>query len=491
MELCFSTACFAEWGQDASFEELHRYSRISIGFAAQNLQSPISNFGHTFLIFHNQTVPEPDSLVVEFTGTAPTFLDHVSALFLSIPGKYSPIYWSEKKRSYDLENRALWIYGLALNNKQVELIRQYLLQNQHEILDYDFSNKNCAFYINELIRKGRGDLIYHDDGLFITPISSLKWLQSEKLFSSTYYSQSTQQRALTSYVALSDSERSQFHAYLNGLATPTVSALNLGITNSLATTAEHLIPREADANIRNRLYAIKKQFSLSASTTPNSISDPSKSVGPASVSLTTLPKNRSHLLTLSPGFIRFENESNWGFTNASLETLRNDWLVDQMGKVSLNQFTLVNMEVYQPSQFLQDGYTQTLSASYVDYRAYLNKKYSEIQLMFGRGISELYMDHTFSLIPTLSLVKAQQNNQNSTLGRAAMRARIYHRINDDISYAVQLDQVVNNNSELQQALKFNIKYIARNDLSLSLAIQRIRGKQQETTLIGFTGTKMF
>lgn len=74
-------------------------SVVSIAFTSQNQKSPSSMFGHTFLIFHNATPPEPDSIVTEYFGdTSKSFWVNVQAVVFSVPGsfRYSYFYFQQK-----------------------------------------------------------------------------------------------------------------------------------------------------------------------------------------------------------------------------------------------------------------------------------------------------------------------------------------------------------------------------------------------------------
>lgn len=489
--LAVPTIGFADWGKEPEFTELSRYSEISIGFASQDLKTPVSTFGHTFLVFHNSDPPEANSLVVEFTGKAPGILDNISALFASVPGKYSLSYLAERMREYDYENRSIWLYKLNLSNDAIANVKQYLAKSENKSFAYDFSQKNCAYYIAQTLSNSTGHLEYKRDGLFITPVSTLRWARSEGIISSGIFLPSTQLRALHEYETLSEADKERIFTTLSEFRVPNPNNTSIEISRALSAITEYLIPRESDSNKRNYLFVIKRDFPSDSNSGAIKADDPSQTVGPNSISMLFLPNRNASIVTFSPGFIRLANEKSSSQHNSTIEALTTDIYTDHAGYARLDQFHLVRIESNQPNGYLRDGFTQALDISYTNYRAYLDKNYKEAKVQFGRGISWLYFGSTVSLVPLASVIESWQDSGAKASGRLEIRFRDYKQITQNISTAVQVDQTVNQNSAIRQEMNLDLVDAISKAVSVSFSLHRVKGEQQSSTLSGIKITASF
>ena len=480
----------ADWGKEPAFAEIDRYSKISLGFASQNLKSPISYFGHSFLIFHNSDFPDADSLAVEFTGDAPDLLANISALFNSVPGRYSLTYLIEKIREYDYENRSIWLYKLTFSENEVANIKTYLLDSQYTGFEYNFSQNNCAFYIAQALSHARDAFEYKRDGIFITPASTLRWARTEGILSSEKYLPSTQLIALHEFEPLSDTDQLIVIDYLNHINVPRPYGTNLKIGNALSAITEYMIPREGDAENRNYLFSIKRDFPTSSGTRSLVADDPSRSIGSNSISALFLLNRNSLMLTISPGFVRLENEQASGQHNIAIETLRSDFLVDTKGTIRLEEFHLVRMESNQPSGYLRDGFTQAFDVSYANYRSYFDDNYKEAKILFGRGVSWLYGGNTISFLPMGSIIKTWRGSSTSTSGQIEFRLKDYKQLSEYVVGALQVDQLISHTSEIQQSIVLDVICAINREFSISIHMRRVIGIQKSSTMsgIGITGS---
>lgn len=483
---------WAEWGGEPTYDELKRFTIVSIGFASQDLKSPVSHFGHTFLVFHNQNIPEANALTIEFTGEAPTLTSNISALLTSVPGKYSLNYFSSKVRDYDFENRSIWIYRLNFSDEEINRLREYFLRNSDNKFAYDFGQHNCAFYIAKSLASSKNDLSFEQDGLFVTPVSTLSWARSKKIISAQEYYPSTQIKALQSFEFLAQEDQQIIKDALNPL-TPITDPSNTKqkIGNALSTITEYLLPREADPTQRNHLFSIKRTFPSTSDSMTISAKDLSKSPSPASISALFLPQKNAIILTLRPGFISIENESTSGQKNATIEALRTDLFIDKTGDARVEEFHLARIESNQPSGYLRDGFTQALDISVRDYRTYFDRSLKESKILFGRGISYLYAEHTFSVLPLASAAVTTQDNHSVTNARLEMRINIYKQLTDKTTYVIQATQLVGNHSEIRQAINFNLVHYITEKFSASLNIQKVQSTKQSATLYGLKLTTSF
>ncbi len=142
----------AAWFGPTSIDELASRPRVSLVFASPDEVSPLSYFGHTFLVFHHEEFPEIDAPLVEFMGQTAE-LDHwaLQALFGSIPGRYQLQRFLYKAREYDFENRDLWIYTLKISEAERQEIVKRLRERLPQVHPYQFTGQNCGAYIEELL----------------------------------------------------------------------------------------------------------------------------------------------------------------------------------------------------------------------------------------------------------------------------------------------------------------------------------------------------
>ncbi|HYX35011.1 MAG TPA: DUF4105 domain-containing protein [Oligoflexus sp.] len=140
------------WFGSTTLEDIQTRPRVSLVFASQDEVHPLSYFGHTFLVFHREPLPEIDAPIVEFLGQTEGIDGWAwKALVTSIPGRYQLQRFLYKARAYELENRDLWIYTFS----QTDSEREALIRNLEEALStaypYQFTSKNCGAYIEALL----------------------------------------------------------------------------------------------------------------------------------------------------------------------------------------------------------------------------------------------------------------------------------------------------------------------------------------------------
>jgi len=476
------TICFADWGRNPTYAELAYYSKVSLGFATQDIKSPISIFGHTFLVFHNEEKPESDSLLVEFTGEAPDFLSGVSALVASVPGKYSLNYLSEKRRQYDEENRSLWLFRLNLSEDELQRLRLHLLQTEDIKHPYDFSQKNCAFYIAEALAKASNNLELKQEGIFVTPIATLRWARANNKISSATYLPSTQLKAIAEYDALSEAQQRITASYLNYAQPQNLSDKQIG--SAISAITEHLIPREGDASKRNYLYSLKRTFPSGLKPIETIVDDPSRSLGSALLSVMLIQQMSAAIFSVSPGFVQLESESLSGQKNATIQFLKTELLAATSGSVRLEKFHLATIESNQPSGYLRDGFTQAFGISYTNYRTYLRKNYFENKLSFGRGASYLLGEYGISILPLGSAILFRKNEDNIAVGQIEMRLNIYKRLSENTVYAAQITHSMLKNSEIKQIANIDLVRNIGKQFSVSINVHRVTGAEMTSTLTG-------
>ncbi|WP_413559340.1 DUF4105 domain-containing protein [Bdellovibrio sp. HCB209] len=192
-------------------------------FAASDLSSAPSSFGHTFLRLHNpKNTGQLDLLdyginYAANTGSDGGALYALKGVFGYYPGTYSMLPYHQKIQEYsNLEGRDLWEYKLNLSPEQVEFMIDHMLELEGSYAPYYFADENCSSQMLELIEvaapnKELLNSLHH----FVIPLDSLKTLNDAGLLSSGKLRSSLQTEWRTRYANLNLSERSALHSVLS------------------------------------------------------------------------------------------------------------------------------------------------------------------------------------------------------------------------------------------------------------------------------------
>lgn len=238
--------------------ELHSAARskkfLSLVFAGENLRSPISAFGHTFVVFHNEEVPEPDSVALEFLGiTENISFSGLKALAGSLPGKYRWTCLVEKELLYDQENRDLWFYKINMTeSERLNLIEEVSLGE----LKYGFIRNNCADRIHDLILKAARRTEPFE---FIhEPIKGVRNLQEQGLVSRAGFRQPSSLKKLRhAYNELNVAEQESFDSTLK---TEDMQSLSRPVAVAVSRYVNFRHRREPEAQRREFLFNLKTRF---------------------------------------------------------------------------------------------------------------------------------------------------------------------------------------------------------------------------------------
>ncbi|QDK36228.1 DUF4105 domain-containing protein [Bdellovibrio sp. NC01] len=198
-----------------SWKELLGAKEIYLIFAASDLSSAASSFGHTFLRLHNPKNTGKLELLdygvnyAAVTGEESGALYAIKGLFGSYPGTFSMQPYHQKIREYtNLEGRDLWEYRLHLTPDEVTFIIDHLLELEGSWAPYYFSDDNCSAQILELIEVAKPDIDltsqFHD---FVIPLDTVKALESKWMLDSEKVRPSLQAEWHTRYANLNFDQR--------------------------------------------------------------------------------------------------------------------------------------------------------------------------------------------------------------------------------------------------------------------------------------------
>jgi hypothetical protein len=191
-------------------------------FAASDLSSAPSSFGHTFLRMHNpKNTGQLDLLdyginYAANTGSDGGALYALKGVFGFYPGTYSMLPYHQKIQEYsNLEGRDLWEYKLNLTPQQVELMIDHLLELEGSYAPYFFADENCSSQMLELIEVAspETDLTSQFHAMAI-PLDTLKAVSAAGLIGGEKLRTSLQTEWRTRYANLNFSERPALRAVL-------------------------------------------------------------------------------------------------------------------------------------------------------------------------------------------------------------------------------------------------------------------------------------
>lgn len=439
LTVCLALPVEAKWGDLPDPAEIFPYERASIAFAAQNLKSPVSQFGHSFLIFHHEADPEPSALTVEFAGRLEGFGDYLLTLVGGVRGHFVFSYLSYKARDYDLEDRGLWIYELALTPEEKARLKRDLVERVDREFPYGIARSNCASYLIDEVAAAHSRTYHGESPLFVTPDATMRWLRHERLIASARFRPSRQSLALRAYETLSADAQARVRHVVAGYGgrEPLASAAE---QDAVSKAADYLLPREDDANRRRMIFALKRMYAKRDSEPPPS-PDPSLVPGASTASVTFDAAGRGTVASFRPGFIGPENEANKSFHNAWSEFGRLD-LREHHG-VSVDRFVLLHTESYTVGGFLRNPFTQELGVFYANYEANLGSRQQETAVDFGRGLTFAAAGQEVSLMPIASLKWVSTERAGSPELRPAARLHLYGDLPAGAHYVVSIDRFYN------------------------------------------------
>jgi len=191
-------------------------SSVVLVFAAAQLNSPSSMYGHTFLRFDPENVEQNStylSYALNFGATVSEgdtgFLYAARGLTGGYPGNFAANPYFEKIKEYNrLENRDLWEYKLNLTQEEINTMLAHMWELQGINFDYYFFDENCSFRLLELLDVARPGLKLVDNFPVTTiPLDTVRVIESAGLVADVFYRESILTELESQLAQLSQSER--------------------------------------------------------------------------------------------------------------------------------------------------------------------------------------------------------------------------------------------------------------------------------------------
>jgi hypothetical protein len=431
----FNSSAFAQWVESDYQNKVDGKKRLSIVYAGQNIKSPISMFGHVYLVFHDERVPEPNAITFEFTGSINGVGDYLGTLFGTTKGFYKFSLLDYKKRDHDLENRSSWVYEVAFTDDELTTFKKNIAVLSSNEYHYSVFNLNCASYLIEQIRSIRGQEYQQESIFFVSPDSTIRWLHKKQMIGTPLFIPSSQVKALGYFNKLNGEDQSKVMQAFAGVSiTDPPSSDNF--SKALSASADYLMARDDNFSSRVNVFNIKKNHPLSDENAVK-FYDPAEIDGSATYS--ALLSNQGLIFKFRPGFLDFENESFYGLRNSSTEFLGLSILLNTK-RLELEKFTLFRAEAYVPDEFLYDSGSQLFDISFTNFRSFYNQKNQETAITFAKGYTKAIQGQLFSVLPLVSLKKIDTESQNEAAPFLGFRARLYGDLPWNLAYRLNYDK---------------------------------------------------
>ncbi|HQU16785.1 MAG: hypothetical protein B7Z66_11155 [Chromatiales bacterium 21-64-14] len=201
--------------------------RIYVVFAANDLDSPASMFGHTLLRVDQKTeVPGERYLAYAVnyaaqTGTVNGMSYALRGLTGNFTGYYSVMPYYDKIRQYEgFDHRDLWEYPLRLDARQKQMLLWHLWELRGIGSRYYFFSRNCSYELLTLlaVTVPTIDLTRRfDRGIpYAIPIDTVRRLRDAGLVGKPLYQPSAARRLRWRYGQLGAPQRAWVRGYVDG-----------------------------------------------------------------------------------------------------------------------------------------------------------------------------------------------------------------------------------------------------------------------------------
>ena len=245
--------------------QLEQTDRVSLILVDQNLDAPASSFGHILLIFHNEIIPEPDSLTFEYSGDLRTSFFLIRSLFWYVPGAFRIHSWNQRFWEYEREDRDIWMIPLKLKEHEKQNLIKQVRESLRQPKPYNFFFYNCASYLLKILRKA---IDVKCPGKFYTsPIGLLQSLYKCQKIDKPIYLPAGITRLTQSLKTLNKKEKAIFkksllsksnipYHHLKNIFRDASKHFKITVTEWI----DYKIPRTDKKEDREELFKLKKQY---------------------------------------------------------------------------------------------------------------------------------------------------------------------------------------------------------------------------------------
>lgn len=207
---------------------------VTLIFAASDLGTATSSFGHTFLKFSNPENRGGKELLdygLNYAADADKsegVLYAVKGLFGFYRGRFSMLPYHQKIREYtNFEGRDLWEYPLRLRADQVDLLVDHLLELEGSSAPYYFLSDNCAYQLMRVLEVADSQIsLQKHFSPAVIPIDTVKRLVREtNVVEEGHYRPSLKSEYLEHFRLLPRSQRRNLAFTIENLRLPEDQAI--------------------------------------------------------------------------------------------------------------------------------------------------------------------------------------------------------------------------------------------------------------------------
>lgn len=357
-------------------------SRASIVFAHQNPTNPVSMFGHTFIVFHNDFPPEPLAPAIEFMGIIDSgLLDILGAVTTGIEGKFLVRTFVEKKTVYGLESRDLWVYEIALSDSELKLAKETFQALVDKDASYHFFSQNCSYWIYKHLN------LYQECGglgtVFTLPAETVRALDNCQRIKARHFLASDYTNAKKAYKKLKRSEQNAVLDVLDSGYLSQTPNFNANQKKAIGYGLNYLLPLERDSQRRKNLEQLKRGFPAEHAEGTPLPKDPSKFSRERKLTVTGFPNSDA----VSLGYRHLQHD----FTSAYSEHLQDSTLeilpvalYYSPSKTGLQYLYPVRIQAVEPNYFLTSPKVFHLEIGYEEWIP-VHLKLREYKFSLGTG----------------------------------------------------------------------------------------------------------
>jgi len=231
------------------FMEGFQKQTLSVSFASEYLDNPVSSFGHTMLVFHDKDKPLLSADAVHFAARSYENDGYLKYIWKGLTGGYPGYFFRDpffkKQLQYNIiEQRYLHLYTLDFTQEQIENLIHHLYELRNSTYEYYFINENCAYQIAILLDIATNRDSF-SDSRFVLPVEVIKAYKGMYKDKRVLYPISIQVNHLLDQ--MTDKESSQFEAVINGEMLP-VNTLSNRVKYALSIYYEYDFRKNHIAN---------------------------------------------------------------------------------------------------------------------------------------------------------------------------------------------------------------------------------------------------
>lgn len=471
-----------------SVEDIVAKKYLSIVFASQNIKSPISMFGHTLLIAHNNLIPEPNAIIIEFLGKTENDAEkYFEAFFSGISGYYNLTFYQYKMREYDLENRDLWFYDLNLSPEARIKFNNRIDFFLKEEVEYNFTLKNCAYHVLNLLDLPENEDLFKKLKFYTLPIDTIRELKSQYLIKTGFYLPSTQKSLLFRYNKLTPVEQNKIVQALHGFRVETLPSDSKNFETTLSEAISYQIPREPNQNIRSHLFKLKVRYPHVNKVPQDQYveKDPADTLGEASLSLGYDLSGNGFQLVYKPFLRDFFTSKNDGLEASYLEFLK-VWIRAKNDKIAISQFNLFKIVSLVESSEFSENFNRYIDISFYDWTTLTVNRSSEIVARLGAGWSHRFGKNNFGILPYIGVRHSNYQDSARSGFDLGFRMILNHWVSDDLRFEESYLRYLNSPFDFNSILQFSAVYQINRSQSFGITWQSAENENKSESLAQLT-----